>query len=67
MVNHFWQSVDAILEYVSVTKTIVWCSTINLKTIIFQCSENYGSLTRAAKLNVAPNMADPISLNEKRP
>ena len=25
MVNHFWQSVDAILEVVSVTKTIVWC------------------------------------------
>ena len=25
MVNHFWQSVDAILEDVSVTKTIIWC------------------------------------------
>ena len=25
MVNHFWQSVDAILEDVSVTETIVWC------------------------------------------
>ena len=24
MVNHFWQSVDAILEDVSVTETIVW-------------------------------------------
>ena len=24
MVNHFWQSVDAILEGVSVTQTIVW-------------------------------------------
>ena len=22
---HFWQSVDAILENVSVTETIVWC------------------------------------------
>ena len=25
VVNHFWQSVDAILEDVPVTKTIVWC------------------------------------------
>ena len=25
MVNHFWQSVDAILENVSVVETIVWC------------------------------------------
>ena len=25
MVNHFWQSVDAILEDVSVTETIIWC------------------------------------------
>ena len=24
-VNHFWQSVDAILEDVFVTETIVWC------------------------------------------
>ena len=24
MINHFWQSVDAILEDVSVTKTDVW-------------------------------------------
>ena len=25
MVNHFWQNVDAILEDVTVTETIVWC------------------------------------------
>ena len=25
MVNHFWQSADAILEDVYVTETIVWC------------------------------------------
>ena len=41
MVNHFWQSVDAILDDVRVTETIVWCYTINLKTIIFQFSKNY--------------------------
>ena len=41
--NHFWQSVDAILEDVSMTDTIVWCKTINVKTIIFQCSKNYGT------------------------
>ena len=46
MVNHFWQSVDAILEDASVIETTVWCSTIDLKTIIFQCSKNYSSPTR---------------------
>ena len=25
MVNNFWQNVDAILEDVSVSETIVWC------------------------------------------
>ena len=67
MVNHFWQSVNAILEDVSVTKTIVLCLTIILKTIIFQYSKNYGSPTPVTRLKVASNMADPISLNEKRP
>ena len=38
----------------------------DLKTIIFQCSKNYGSPTRVTRLKVAPNMADPISLNEKK-
>ena len=46
MVNNFWQSVDAILEDVPVTDTIVWCEHIDLKTIIFQWSKNYGSPTR---------------------
>ena len=62
MIKNFWQSVDAILEDFSVTETIVWCQTINLTTIIFQYSKNYGSPTR-----VAPNMADPINLNENGP
>ena len=44
-VNHFWQSVDAILEDVSMTDPIVWCKTIDVKTTIFQCSKNYGSPT----------------------
>ena len=35
MVNHFLQSVDAILEDVFVTETVMWCYTISLKTIIF--------------------------------
>ena len=38
-----------------------------LKTIIYQCSKNYGSPTRTTRLDVASNMADPISLNEKSP
>ena len=67
MVNHFWQNVDAILEDVSVNETIIWCQTINQETIIFQCSKNYGSPTRVTRLKVEPNMADSISLNEKRP
>ena len=53
-------------------KTFLWLkqlfdATINLKIIIFQCSKNYGSPTRVTRLKVTPNMADPISLNEKRP
>ena len=58
MVNHFWKSIDAILEDVSVTETIIWWKTINLKTTIFQCSKNYGSSTRLTRLKVEPNMVD---------
>ena len=67
MVSNFWQSVDAILEDVSATETIIWCLNINLKTIIFQCSKNYGSPTRVTRLKVPPNIADSISLNENLP
>ena len=59
-----FDSVDAILEDVSVTKTIVRCQIIDLKTFICQCSKNYGSPTRVTRLKVAPNMVDAISLNE---
>ena len=52
MVNHFWLSVDAILDDVSVTETIVWYYNIDLNTIIFQCSKNYGSPTRVTRLKV---------------
>ena len=67
MISNFWQSVDAILEDVSVTETIVWCLSINLKAFIFQCSKKYGTLTLVTRLKVAPNMADPTSLNENLP
>ena len=67
MVNHFWQSVGAILENVSVIETTIWCWNINLKSIIFQCSKNYDSPTRVTRLKVAPSMADPVSLNENGP
>ena len=66
MINHLLQSVDTMLEDVSVNETIICCVTINLETIIFQCSKIYGSATRVTRLKVEPNMADPISLNEKR-
>ena len=37
MVNHFEQSVDAILDDVSVNETIIWWQTINLETLsVFQ-------------------------------
>ena len=39
---------------------------IDLKAIIFQCSKNYGSLTRATRLKVTSNIADPIILTEKK-
>ena len=58
---------DAILDDVSVIETIVLRQAINLKTIIFQCSKNYGNLTRVTRLKLAPKMAHPISLNEKGP
>ena len=38
--NQLWQSVDAILEYVSVTETIVWYWTINFQSTVFRCSKN---------------------------
>ena len=38
-----WQSVDDILEDVSVAETFVWCLTINLKTTIFQLIKHYWS------------------------
>ena len=50
MVDHFWQSIDTILEDISVTLLLVWCKIINLKTIIFQCSKNYGSSTCVTRL-----------------
>ena len=37
--------------------------TINLKTSIFQCSKNYG-IPCVTKLQVAPNMANQISIKD---
>ena len=48
----------------------------NLKTIIFQCAKNKDSPvpkmtidipTRVTRLEIVPNIADPIVLNEKIP
>ena len=61
MVHYFWQSVDAILEDVPVTEKNC------LMLIIFQCSKNNDSPTGVTRLKVASDMADPISLNEKKP
>ena len=67
MVNHFWQSIDAILDDVFETEKNVSCQTINLNTIIFQCVKIYGNLTRVTRLKLAPNMAILICPNEKGP
>ena len=34
--------------------------------MIFQCSKNYGSPVQVTRFKVAPNIEDPISLNENR-
>ena len=66
MVDHFWQRIDAILDDGFVTgKKTVWCHTINLKSIIFQCSKVYGNLKRVTRLKFAPNIAILVSPNEK--
>ena len=57
IVTHFWHSVNAILEDVSVNEIIVWCWNINPQTDIFQCSTNYSGTTCAIRLQVAPNIA----------
>ena len=44
-VIYFWQSVNAILEDVSVAKTILRCKNINPKTFIFLCSKICGKPT----------------------
>ena len=61
MVNSFWQSVDTILEDVSVTKSVIQ------RQSSFSVFKNYCSPTCVTKLKVEPNMADPISFNEKTP
>ena len=53
-------------------KTFLWLkqlfdAKLLILTIIFQCSKNYGTPTRVTRLKVAPNMAEPISLNENLP
>ena len=49
--HRFWLIVDAILEDISVTETIiVWC--IILKTTIVQCSKHYDSPTRVTRLKL---------------
>ena len=45
-------------------QTIIQCTSINWQTIIFHCFKNYVSPTRVTRLKVAPNISDPLSLNE---
>ena len=56
------------LENISVTDTIVWCKTINSKTIIFQCSKHYSptGVTRLSCTKQMLNMAEPNSVLTKR-
>ena len=56
---------DAILEDVSVAKTIVRCKNVNQKSSIFQCSKIYGNPTNVAQYKVALNLVNPKSLMKK--
>ena len=67
MVYHFWQSIDAILEDVSVTEELFNAELLIWGLPYFSVHKNYLSPTRVTRLNVAPNMADPIGLKENRP
>ena len=70
MNDRFGKSIDAILKHVSVIKNknlTLKCSLKDQKTIIFYCSKNYGRPIRVTRLNVPPNMTDPVSLNENLP
>ena len=42
-------------------------NSINLKTIICQCSQTYGTPTLVTGLEGAPDMANPISFNKNLP
>ena len=70
MVNHFWQSVDVILEDVSVID--VFCEWNTYLMLNYQLRDYHLSVfqklrspTPVTRLKVEPNMTDPISLNEK--
>ena len=69
--HHFRQSFDAILDEVSVTQTIIWSQTIDLKTIIFQCCKYYDtcSLTRVTclKLHQASLTMSDLLSHKNRP
>ena len=67
MINHFWQVADTILEDVSMTETIVWCKTINLKIIIFQFPKV--TVDRHVLLPYVKScikQSDPVSLSKSR-
>ena len=51
--SHFWQSVDAILQDVSVAETIVMGNLLIFRLLSFSV-KNYGNATRVTRLKVAP-------------
>ena len=63
--NLFWQSVDAILEHVSVTKTIFNAKLLISRLLSFSVPKITVVWHVELGQNVAPNMVDPISLYEK--
>ena len=65
--DHFWQSVEVILEDVPVIETNFLMLNYQFKDYNLSVFQNDGSPTLVTRLKVAPNMVDSISLNEKRP
>ena len=62
--NHFWQSVDTILEDVSVTKQFFNADLLISRLPFFSVSKSYGCPTHVTRLKVVQNMADPISIKD---
>ena len=67
MVNHFWQSVDAILEDFLLLKQLFDAKLLIQRLSSFSVPKITIVRHVLSQVKVAPHMGKPISLNEKRP